>query len=101
MALLGFQVCLANTNINLPFYEPFDYSIGKLGSSVATGSDVWGNANKTEISVVGGSLSFPGLRDPVGNRVGVNGGAPNLFDDPRPQFAVPVAGGAMLFFVSA
>ena len=89
---------LATTNIALPFYEPFNYSLGVLGSSAATGSDVWGNAGKAEAAVVSGNLSYPGLLDSTGNKVAVTGGTANAFNDPRPQLASPVSGGT--FYVS-
>src|SRR5258706_6392596 len=65
---------ITNPPSNLFLYEPFDYA--NIGSPVSDNTPaIWtfGGSGANDLSVVGGNLSYPGLRGPIGNSV-TNGG---------------------------
>ena len=74
--LLGTAVFAAPSPAARLFYDPFDYLVGEeLGEGSSAAS--WEN-DKSNITVAGGSLDYPGLALSTGQRVKVDGGASNL-----------------------
>ena len=60
----------------LLFYDGFDYPAGEeLGE--ASSSATWGN-DKNQFTIVTGSLYYPGILPPTGNRVNVKATTPSL-----------------------
>ena len=67
---------LHDARAELLFYEGFDYPVGqKLGEF--SSSTNWGNP-KDQFTVVSGSLDYPGLLAPTGNRVNMKAATANL-----------------------
>ncbi len=72
-AALGFMMVQAHPGVIL--YEPFDYSnIAGPVSSNTPANWTYGGSGANDLSVVSGSLSYPGLMTSIGNSV-TNGGA--------------------------
>src|SRR5258706_1517305 len=67
-------IAITNPPSNLFLYEPFDYAnIGSPVSDNTPANWTFGGSGANDLSVVGGNLSYPGLRDSIGNSV-TNGG---------------------------
>ena len=68
------SIFITNPPSNLFLYEPFDYAnIGGPVSDNTPANWTFGGSGANDLSVVGGNLSYPGLRGSIGNSV-TNGG---------------------------
>lgn len=75
---------LSTAQARLLFYESFDYPMGnKLGQASFTGP-AWEN-HKDQFIIVPGSLDYPGLQAPSGNRLNIAATSPSL-DSVRTAF---------------
>lgn len=72
IALVGIQSARANPLL----YEGFDYPVGQELGEFASSTN-WSN-DKNPFTIVSGSLDYPGLQAPTGNRLNVKATAPNL-----------------------
>jgi signal transduction histidine kinase len=80
----------------LLFYEPFDYLVGEeLGEY--SSSAKWDN-DKNQFTIVSGSLSYPGLVPPLGNRVNVETITPSLDSVRTLDGSWPKQTGGTLYF---
>jgi len=77
LAMLLLCLLAPNTQAALLFYEGFDYSVGaELGETAPSGT-CWEN-DKSQFTIVTGSLDYAGLNSSTGNRLSVASITPSL-----------------------
>jgi len=73
-----YALLLSQAHAALLFYDNFDYTVGtELGASGTDSRPPWEN-DKSNITIAGPTLAYPGLQTATGQRVNVSGGSSNL-----------------------
>ncbi len=87
----------------LPFYEPFNYTVGTTvgGTTTGTSSNNWTNHSGTgSISVTSGSLSYTGLQASTGNKIRMPGANATTSADVNTPIGIPGTVGYYSFLLN-